>query len=208
MSFFDRIFGQISRPTEWTTLGQKKTAHASVKVPDVLPSVEQTMVDIDATINAPQERLCGLTPLSLFRPWFDVSRSWFVGSIVWRHCIGEAPFPDHDFDVVFADADIVEDFIVKAHQTLLLTRRDGRQLSITRNKFGSPRIVQLLPESCESVIIDAWALPHGQSIAEHVSGYPWIHQRCAYMVGSMVGDISGLTRLIRPATFDSRLSGD
>lgn len=204
-----RIGATASRSDEWKDgQGALKTNHGSLamRMPKQLPEVAAAMSQIADELERESETLYGVQPIELFGGWCDIRSTWLVGSFVWRAAVfGERPAPGHDMDVVFLDPEGPGQFIDRAARIIMERRKNGKTVSITKNKFGSPRLVD--PATGE-VKIDAWALPENQTIAEHISGYPWLHQRVAYLVGSVHGEIHGLTRLVRPAAFNSRLSGD
>lgn len=126
------------------------------------------------------------------------NKAWLVGSRIWRPAVlGEVCPPDKDFDIVFADLGASLDFVGKAQK--LIHQKIGQNIyTIVDSKLGGHK---LKDEKSGLSIIDAIDLPVGQTIAEHIMGYQWDHERVAVALGAGRDDLHALTRIVRPAVF-------
>lgn len=210
MGLFDLLrkpFQIIGTQTEYIdSAGALKTAHTAVKIPTQIPHPGESMRRIAAALDSPWDMFFGMRPIELFGGWVDIRTTWLVGSFIWRPVVlGEEPLRTHDLDVIFEDPEGPAAFIAQAARLLMARERHGKTVSVVENKFGSPRLVDTLTKR---VLIDAWSLPAGNTIVEHISGYPWVHQRCAYLVGSVDGETTGLVRNVMFSANANRMSGD
>lgn len=209
MSLFDRLIlkagAQAPKELIYTNdRGHLKTNHGLVQLPAILPNQTSASLMIDELLESPSANLFGLRPIELFSS-FDLLTTWLVGSFVWKPiALGEKPHEKTDIDVAFIDADEPMRFINNAYRILMAMDRGGDSLSISVNKFGSPRLINMSGR----VLIDAFSLPAGVSIAEHVSVYPWPHQRCAFLIGAESHDQNRILRIVRPPARVNFMSGD
>lgn len=179
-------------------------AQKYVKLPSELPSPEEAVNVFISFMNTPQSLFCGLEPIQLFNTHHDIDRTWVVGSCVWFPAIyGRLDDKITDMDVAFSIPGMAEDFIINAKR-LFENKISNEDLligavfyDISSNVHGGSKLLR------NNVgILDAWDIPEGVSIAEHLMGYRNNWERCAILAGACKGEPSALTRLVRYELWD------
>jgi hypothetical protein len=177
-------------------------AQPNINIPDELPPAEWVVDKVVEFINSPQPMLGGHNLRDLFPDNFDPHRAWVTGSRVWLPAIkGETAPPNKDIDIIFADAGGAEKFTNRVYE--VIGKDSGYSLhQLTTNVFGGKKLVESMTGT---QILDAWDLETGISIAEHVSGFQYAHERVAVCVGAKPGgEFWHLTRIVKPFKYGDR----
>lgn len=169
--------------------------------PETLPPLDQAVKMFVEWRDKPSKILEGRKPSDLFRGLgsAEPDRIWFVGSAVWYPAVLGTPFPDdRDIDIVFHDQVSCEQFVDHVMRTFEgLCTKDTKPhthggIKILKDKVG---------------IIDAWWLPEGVSIGEHIMSYKHDHEHVAILAGASSLEIGALLRLVRPLKYEETPSG-
>lgn len=170
-------------------------------IPKTLPTPEAAVNLFVAFRDKPVKMLGGLSLLQLLTGAQDVDRIWVVGSTAWQPAVlGIPPDGTRDIDIVFGIPGAAEDFITQAKQIMERSTEEGTYLIKYRTSKGLGTGTSLARTSNPTNgFLDAWDLPDGQSIAEHIMGFSREHERCAITIGALSGEVGALTRIVRPA---------
>lgn len=145
--------------------------------------------------------LAGLSLMQLMGNAQDVDRIWIVGSTAWRPAVfGRYPAAVRDIDIVFGVAKGAEEFITQAKQLLERATNGGVYTIKDKVPKGEWTGTSLSKKATDHPFLDAWDLPEGQTIAEHIMGFEQDHERCAITLGALRGEIGALTRIVRPSS--------
>lgn len=177
-------------------------AKLDIKIPAVLPPIENAINMIVRWRDSPSKMLNGIAPIKLFNLYTDIDRTWFVGSNVWYPAVLGLPCPpDADIDIVFHNKEACDTFAEHAKRTLEETD-DVNKYTMEPNRYGGQKLIRHWKDTSladhRKSFMDTWWLPNGQSIAEHICGFPRDHERCAMMAGAIAGEFGALTRVVRP----------
>lgn len=165
-------------------------------IPDTLPDILKTSVEIQRIIDRPDTRLGDASIGALVRKFGRNSPAWLTGSNVWLPAIFEQQ-SDSDYDIVFYDPTSAGHFVVGVLGELNRRAPAGAgAYTMGSTGFGSSRIVHPGGKG----IIDVWCLGNNESIGELLMGFPHAHQRCAFYLSENPSP-GCLFRLVRPKFF-------
>lgn len=168
-----------------------------IPIPSTLPELERVA---EAATDLLVENLKILEGLSLrellIGSCTDFAYCYLVGSRAWRLALGLHVPDDKDIDLLFKTKGDASLFM--GYALFKLNEESGGKYHMGPNKVGGLKIKRLADDVG---VLDAWWLPSGQSVAEHLMGFKHEHERVAIcpLVESL-GEMA-ITRLVRPAVY-------
>jgi hypothetical protein len=181
---------------------RKLAVSQKVKIPDTLPTIQKGIDLFLEWRDQPSKLLSGVVPMELFKgPFIDIDRVWFTGSCAWYPLVMGKKWNEpagSDIDVCFYDQEqataFVEHFIQQMEGTMFVGQEP--------NRFGGAKIFHSTvphPPQDKHGIMDVFWLPKsGITIAEMISGFTQDHEKVAIVASAQPGDLSAVTRLVRP----------
>lgn len=165
-----------------------------ISIPKVLPPLDAAMILFSQFIATPIELLAGYRPSELFSIQQDVDRAWFVGSAAWMPLVRCKAWSSEksDIDIAFGIPGSAQIF---GEQVKRMLENKGEEIFIEENKWEGPKLCRKVNKRMKP-FLDAWDIPDGHTIGEHIWSFPRNHERCAIMVGACNGEVSAVTRLV------------